>query len=81
MVEEFDALLHPAAVLREAHVLEAAGHTDKFSIRMLGRLTAYERDDMVLLGKMGFQNSNPPATVIHRRAHSGEVCSLAHRGL
>jgi hypothetical protein len=36
MVEEFDALLHPAAVLREVHVLEAAGHTEKFSIECPG---------------------------------------------
>jgi hypothetical protein len=27
-------------------------------------LTAYERGDMVLLGKISFQNSNPPATAI-----------------
>jgi hypothetical protein len=36
MVEEFGALLHPAAVLREVHVLEAAGHTEKFSIECPG---------------------------------------------
>jgi hypothetical protein len=59
-----------------------------------GRLTAYERGDMVLLGKISFQNSNPPATVIpestraalgrslgcfHHRAHSDEGCALEHR--
>ena len=36
MGEEFDALLHPAAVLREVHVLEAAGHTEKSSIECPG---------------------------------------------
>jgi hypothetical protein len=45
---------------------------------------------MVLLGKISFQNSNPPATVnpgltgaalgrFRHRAHSGEGSALAHR--
>jgi hypothetical protein len=36
VVEEFDAPLHPAAVLREANVLEAGGHTEEFSIEYPG---------------------------------------------
>src|SRR5882672_9587322 len=37
---------------------------------MPGRLTAYERGDMVLLGKIGLQNSHSPATASPGRGPS-----------